>query len=390
MKRKLLFVNGHLNVGGIEKSLSDLLSHLDYSRYEVDLLLLEDKGTYTKELPSEVHLIHHDTRKAFGPFLHILTKSLKERDFGTLLFRLVFLLSPILGKRSYRLLRHSLGITKSYDMAIAYRVGFPSEIVAWTVKSKQKACWWHNGDYRYSVSQTKALAESWKKMNHIVSVSEGCKQMLMEKVHLEESKVKVIPNIIDIEKMEVMAGSESPYPKEEGIIHIVTLGRLCWEKHMEDIPVIARKLLDKGIIHFRWHIIGDGAKREEIAKRIKENHMERHVIMHGHQSNPYPYLKHADMMVHTSYVEAHCLTMLEAMALKTPCVVTKTVIPQDFTIEGENCYIAEQDINSQAACIEKMLNNQDKVHGMVDKAYLMVKEHYSANTIVKLADRLFQ
>ena len=110
--------------------------------------------------------------------------AVKERDFGTLLFRLVFLLSSTLGKKTYRWLRHSLGINKPYDTAIAYRVGFPNEIVAWTVKSKQKACWWHNGDYRYSESQTKALVESWGKMDHIISVSEGCKQMLIEKVPL--------------------------------------------------------------------------------------------------------------------------------------------------------------------------------------------------------------
>ncbi|MBR6979898.1 MAG: glycosyltransferase [Prevotella sp.] len=388
MKKKLLFVNGHLNVGGIEKSLSDLLCHLDYSRYDVDLLLLEDKGTYAEGLPPQVHVIHHDTRKAFGPFFTILRQNLKQRDFTNILFRLVFLLSPIFGKSTYRLLRHHLKISKPYDWAIAYRVGFPNEIVAWTVKSKHKACWWHNGIFPYSTSQTKTLMGSWGKMDYIVTVSEGCKQMLMEKLHLEESKIKVIPNIIDVEKIEEMANTASPYPQEEGVLNIVTLGRLCWEKHMEDIPDIASILMDKGIIDFRWHIIGDGAKQEEIAKSIKKRHLERHIFMHGHQPNPYPYLKHADLMMHTSYVEAHCLTMLEAMALKTPCVVTRTVIPQDFTIDGENCYIAEQDINSQVACIVKLLSNMDKAQEMVEKAYQMVKERYSANSIVTRVERL--
>ena len=41
MKKKLLFINGHLQSGGVEKSLLDILTHLDYRRYEVDLLLLE-------------------------------------------------------------------------------------------------------------------------------------------------------------------------------------------------------------------------------------------------------------------------------------------------------------------------------------------------------------
>ena len=390
MKKKLLFVNGHLNVGGIEKSLSDLLCHLDYSRYDVDLLLLEDKGTYAENLPPEVHLIHRDTRKAFGPFFTILRQNLMQRDFTSILFRLVFLLSPVFGKRTYRLLRHHLRISKPYDWAIAYRVGFPNEIVAWVVKSKHKVCWWHNGVFPYSKSQTKTLMESWGKMDHIVTVSEGCKQMLMEKVHLEETKVKVIPNIIDIEKIEEMADTASPYPQEEGVLYIVTLGRLCWEKHMEDIPDIASILINRGITDFKWHIIGDGAKYEEIANRIKERHLGCHVFMHGHQPNPYPYLKHANLMVHTSYVEAHCLTMLEAMALKTPCIVTRTIIPQDFTLDGENCLIAEQDIYSQATYIERTMANMDEAQIIVENAYQMVKQHYSANSIITQVNNLFQ
>ena len=43
-KKKVLFINGHLNVGGVEKSLTDILRHMDYDQYEVDLLLLEDTG----------------------------------------------------------------------------------------------------------------------------------------------------------------------------------------------------------------------------------------------------------------------------------------------------------------------------------------------------------
>ena len=44
MKRKILFINGHLNTGGVEKALIDVLRHIDYERLDVDLLLLEGLG----------------------------------------------------------------------------------------------------------------------------------------------------------------------------------------------------------------------------------------------------------------------------------------------------------------------------------------------------------
>ncbi len=44
MKKKLLFINGHMNTGGVEKSLIYILRHLDYDKFDVDLLLLEELG----------------------------------------------------------------------------------------------------------------------------------------------------------------------------------------------------------------------------------------------------------------------------------------------------------------------------------------------------------
>lgn len=35
-----------MNTGGVEKSLLDVLQHLDYSKYEVDLLLFQGIGDY--------------------------------------------------------------------------------------------------------------------------------------------------------------------------------------------------------------------------------------------------------------------------------------------------------------------------------------------------------
>ena len=40
-KKRILFINGHLNAGGVERSLVDVLRHMDYTKYAVDLLLLE-------------------------------------------------------------------------------------------------------------------------------------------------------------------------------------------------------------------------------------------------------------------------------------------------------------------------------------------------------------
>ena len=54
MKKKLLFVIESLTLGGAEKSLVTLLNLLDYSKYDVDLLLFAHGGAFQQLLPPEV------------------------------------------------------------------------------------------------------------------------------------------------------------------------------------------------------------------------------------------------------------------------------------------------------------------------------------------------
>ena len=57
MKKKLLFVIESLTLGGAEKSLVTLLNLLDYSKYDVDLLLFAQGGAFQQLLPQKVNLL---------------------------------------------------------------------------------------------------------------------------------------------------------------------------------------------------------------------------------------------------------------------------------------------------------------------------------------------
>lgn len=386
MKKKILFVNGHLNVGGVEKSLVDLLQALDYSKYEVDLLLLESKGVYADNIPSAVRVILYETPKVYGSLIPTICKHLVHFHFSFIFYRLILVLAPFLGRWMYKLLRPLLGIQDSYDYAIAYRVGMPNDIVSLSVNSKKKICWWHNGECNYNANGIRHINSMWENIDCVVAVSNGCKNMIKEKFTYNK-EIAVIPNIIDVDSINQFAGNQNPY-NDNASLRIVTLGRLCWEKHIEDVPIIAKKLVDGDFTKFRWYIIGDGVKKEEIANKIKELNLESHVFILGRKSNPYPYLKYADIMMHTSYIEAHCLTLLEAMSLHTPCVATKTVIPQDFTDDGKNCILVEQNINSQYEGLLKMIQLYPNTSFMTCAAYNMVKHNYSKEIIFKKFDNL--
>ena len=92
MKKKILFINGHLDTGGVEKSLLDILKHMDYERYDVDLLLTEHPGDYADQLPSQVNVILRSIEGTYGPLLKVLLGAVINWDWFSFKMRIIFLM----------------------------------------------------------------------------------------------------------------------------------------------------------------------------------------------------------------------------------------------------------------------------------------------------------
>ena len=75
MKKRILFINGHLNLGGIERSLVDILRNFDCSKYDVDLMLFQGEGDYRDEISSGINIYSYDVTTTYGPLLQTLWKA---------------------------------------------------------------------------------------------------------------------------------------------------------------------------------------------------------------------------------------------------------------------------------------------------------------------------
>lgn len=387
MKKKLLFVNGHLNVGGVEKSLTDLLSHLDYLEYDVDLLLLEDKGDYVQQIPKQVNIIFFDIKRTYGSLPSVLLRSFVTFQWDVIMYRIIGLFVGKWGKGKYKMLRGLLSLNKHYDVAIAYRVGFCADIVAYVVNAKRKLVWWHHGDVNVSTSIIINYNEIWKYFDSVAVVSPGCKEMFSCAFDYPIDRIVVVPNMIDIDKIIDMAGNKSPYNLQNGKINIISVGRLYVEKHFSDAISVAKKLSEQGMINFHWYIIGDGDLRDELLTQIRELAVENYVTLLGKKDNPYPWIKYADIFVHPSYVESQGLTILEAMALGTPCIVSRSVGPLDFLVDGENGIMTDNNAYSLYQGVVRMLELKEK-ETIVQNAFNTVKEKFSVKSIVEIFNSL--
>lgn len=359
-KKRILFINGHLNAGGVERSLVDVLRHMDYTKYAVDLLLLEDTGDYASELPSEVKVLFRDIHHTYGSFASSIRRCIVAHDWMCLRLRFLFLLQKFFGACALKRVATILLGKHHYDCVIGFRPGICSDLAAYSVQTDRKITWWHHGEFNVDCA---TYGNMCSKMNAVAVVSQSCKAMLQEKLPELESKLVCIPNMLDAVAIGQKAGN-SPYTGD--MLHIVSVGRLAPEKHFENIIPVAKMLRDMST-DFVWHIVGDGSKQARLESLIVENDLKDHVILDRSKTNPYPYMKYADLFVHPSYVESQGLTVLEAMALGVPCVVTKSRGPCEFIEDGVNGLLTEQSPESLAEEVLAILNDK--------KLYQHIKEN---------------
>ena len=359
-KKRILFINGHLNAGGVERSLVDVLRHMDYTKYAVDLLLLEDTGDYASELPSEVKVLFRDIHHTYGSFASSIRRCIVAHDWMCLRLRFLFLLQKFFGACALKRVATILLGKHHYDCVIGFRPGICSDLAAYSVQTGRKITWWHHGEFNVDCA---TYGNMCSKMNAVAVVSQSCKAMLQEKLPELESKLVCIPNMLDAVAIGQKAGN-SPYTGD--MLHIVSVGRLAPEKHFETIIPVAKMLRDMST-DFVWHIVGDGSEQARLESLIVENDLKDHVILDRSKTNPYPYMKYADLFVHPSYVESQGLTVLEAMALGVPCVVTKSRGPCEFIEDGVNGLLTEQSPESLAEEVLAILNDK--------KLYQHIKEN---------------
>lgn len=382
-KKALLFINGHLNTGGVEKSLLDILTHLDYEKYEVDLLLTEKLGDYAPQLPPQVNVLLRSIEGTYGPLGTVLLQGICRRDWFTVKMRLVFLLMRLFGSRCIGLAKHLLTGGKEYDCVVGFRRGLCTEIAAYAVNAKRRITWWHHGSVNVD---PKAYLEQVKPFPQVVAVSEGCRTMLQEAMPSLADRLVTIHNILNPDTIRARAAAFQPY-RDDGLIHIVSVGGLAPEKHFDN-AIYAAKRLKELDVPFQWHLVGDGVLREELRKKAAELEVTDRFRFEGNQVNPYPYIKNADLFVHPSYVESFGIVVTEALALGIPCVVTKSTGVMEFLRDGENVLLTEQDPDALADGVLAVLRDDSLRRRLAANANC--PEQFLPDVVMKKIDTLLE
>ena len=140
--------------------------------------------------------------------------------------------------------------------------------------------------------------------------------------------------------------------------NVITAGRLTYQKGYDRLVKIHKRLIDEGVIH-HLYILGQGEEYESLSQFIKENKLDKTVTLLGFQSNPYIYIKQADLFVCSSRSEGFSTVATEAAILGIPIVTTLCSGMRELLGNSEYGLITENNTDSLYEGLKQMIIDKE-------------------------------
>ena len=327
--KKLIFFAKHMEIGGLEKSLLNLLNSLDPEKYTVELVLEERHGPLLEQLGS--HIAVNEYRLSICPFVPLR----KILNFT---------------KRMLWKLRKG----NKYDFSCSYCTYsiIGSRLAQYAA---QNSCLYVHNDYTTIYPNEKEFADFFAQLRteqfrHVLFVSNESKAAFTDRLPQYADKCDVVNNIVEWESVRKKAAEPCSITKAPDETLFVFVGRLD-EPHKRMSRLLeafaaARKV--RGDI--RLLMVGDGPHRKLCEELIAKHGLSDTVTMVGAQTNPYPYLNAADCLVLSSDYEGFPVVYFEAMILGKDIITTIPVSDERVDV-GAYATVAEKTTESFAQAL---------------------------------------
>ena len=365
---KIFFISISLSGGGAERIIIQILKNLNRQRFKPYLVLFEKKGSYLSQLPEDVKLYN--------------LKKRRRSDF----FKLVVKLAHIIGSENPDVVVSFLSYTNIVSI-LAKKLSFrnPRVIIHQDTFTSESL---KNSGFR----RTKKILikKCYPSVEHIISVSNGVKEDLVNNFHLPEKLIEVIYNAVDreeVKKLSLEAVNHSWFNSE--VPCIIAVGRLTKLKGFS-ILLQAFSLVRKQS-PCKLIILGDGEQGASLEKMSQNLEIENDVAFLGFQNNPYKYLAHSDIFVLSSLWEGFGIVIIEAMACGVPVISTRCPYgPEEIIADGLNgLLVPVGDVEGMAQAILQLLSDEPLRKQLAEEGRRRA-EDFKAERMVSQYEKLFE
>lgn len=356
MKSKILFIIDSLTCGGAEKSLVSLLPLLNKDKYDIYLWMRSPGGAFMPLVPNNIHIVEQ-------PSYNVIEKT--KMLLGRLLFSLKLRINKLLGKAEHgaetlwKCQGWAMKVPEGkWNVVVAYQQGLPTYLVAEKFSGCKKLAWVNANVFKAGYN-TNFNIKFYEKMDCIVPVSALLHKLILDKIPQFKEKYHLVYDVLNPQIIKDLGNEQVRTLKSEQDEWIfVTTGRLVPPKGHDIAIAAAEELKHKGV-KFKWFFIGEGGERQNIERMINEKGLKECVILLGMHTNPYAFMRQADVYVQTSKFEGFGMTIGEAKILGKPVVSTNFEVVYNQLTHKKNGLIADMNGKSVADNIYRMITDDE-------------------------------
>ncbi|MEM2118877.1 MAG: glycosyltransferase family 4 protein [Candidatus Bathyarchaeia archaeon] len=247
-------------------------------------------------------------------------------------------------------------------------------------------------DYERMIHETEAWLtyEAWKVI--------CCSNYMVDHVRwafgLPSDKMVMIPNGVNYESYDKYERedlrefrSRFALPEEKIVLFV---GRLVYEKGVHVLVNAAQQIVKK--VNAKFIIVGNGYMRDQLSSLVKGMGLEHKILFTGFVDDDTlrKLQKVADVSVVPSLFEPFGIVALEAMAAKSPVVVSDTgglseIVEHD--VSGVKAYADNP--GSLAWAVTKVLSDEGYANWIRENAYKKIREKYDWDKIAQQTKQVY-
>jgi len=380
MKKKIIFHNGSLRMGGIERVLVEVLQNIDLKKFEIELLIedeFKEENIFEKDIPKEIKITYLRPE-----WLLQKTKWLRERK-KNIFYKIFYNLFIELERQVRNNNLNKFLKTTQAEVLVDFDMGLNK--VAHKINMR-KIAWIHASINNWYEEKNKIerLGKRLKNYDKIVTICDEMKKETIELYPFLEDKIVRIYNPFNFYRIKTLSENIEEITNEQNKLYeddyFISVMRLTTKQKDFFTLLKAYKKLIKSGRKEKLLIFGDGPDKNQIEKMIKELNLEKKALLMGSVKNPYPWIKNAKLFVHSSKYEGLPTVLIEAMILRKVIVSSDCPTGPKEILDNGKCGVLVKigDVEDLVRCIEYAIKNKNEYLRKLERR---VEEFNSKNVI---------
>lgn len=367
MKKVLFFIHD-LGPGGAEKVLVNLVNNMDPETFDITVMTLVAGGVNEQFLKPHIRYFSCFKRLPRG-HTHLL-KLLTPKQL------------------------HNLFVKDKYDIEVSYLEGPSARIISGCPHADTRlVSWIHVEQHTKSVAAKafRSFQESercYQRFHQTVCVSEYVKRDYLS-LYPGMKHVDVLYNTNETDQiLRKQHETVDDGVFTDACFRLCGVGKLMTNKRFDMLLRIHKRLLEQGY-SLQTCLLGDGPKRGELERFVKENRLENSVTFLGYQTNPYQYVANCDLFVCASIAEGFSTAATEALIVGTAvCTVEVSGMKEMLGANNEYGIVTESNEEALYQGIKSLLDDPDLLKHYKEQARLRGQTFSTQNTVKAVQDLL--